>query len=324
MLDAATIARAPGKAMLIGEYAVLDGAPAVVAAVDCFAEAALDPAATPGSPFIAAAMREAAVILAEHGRAASGPLPTPVVDTRSFSLDGQKLGVGSSASATVAALGALLAGAGLDVTDEAVRRRALRAAVAAHDEAQGVRGSGSDVLAATWGGVCALNHPSPGAQWREDFVPTDPPPLPVAVRFVATPTGVSTAMLVRRFREIGPAARPAMLEMTDAAQKFLAAWGTGQGRALLAAASQGYEAYLELGRAMERPLVTPEHAAIAAAARRAGGVAKPSGAGGGDLAVVFLPDEAAADVLARELPAGLLLLPMRISARGLHTVPVRL
>ena len=58
--------RAPGKAMLIGEYAVLDGAPAVVAAVDCYAVARLG-AGEPGSPFITCAVSEAAAALAELG-----------------------------------------------------------------------------------------------------------------------------------------------------------------------------------------------------------------------------------------------------------------
>ena len=47
---------APGKAMLIGEYAVLEGEPAVVAAVSVYARAVLG-GGVPSSGFIAAAMR---------------------------------------------------------------------------------------------------------------------------------------------------------------------------------------------------------------------------------------------------------------------------
>ena len=53
------ITAAPGKAMLIGEYAVLDGAPAVVAAVGCYARARLADV-PPASPFISAALAHAA------------------------------------------------------------------------------------------------------------------------------------------------------------------------------------------------------------------------------------------------------------------------
>ncbi len=86
--------------MLIGEYAVLDGGPAVVAAIDCYAVAQLLPAADAVSPFVAAAQAEAGAVLAGLGRAAPGGVP--VIDTAAFSLDGRKLGLGSSAAATVA------------------------------------------------------------------------------------------------------------------------------------------------------------------------------------------------------------------------------
>ena len=142
--------RAPGKAMLIGEYAVLDGAPAVVAAVDCYAVGRLCPG-EPGSPFIACAMSEASAALAELGVSARPPAGlVPVVDTQSFSVNGRKLGVGSSASATVAAVGALLAAAGVAVDERACQRVVQRAATRAHDAAQGVRGSGAISECSGW------------------------------------------------------------------------------------------------------------------------------------------------------------------------------
>ena len=39
------VARAPGKLVALGEYAVLDGAPAVVLALDRYVEAAIEPSA---------------------------------------------------------------------------------------------------------------------------------------------------------------------------------------------------------------------------------------------------------------------------------------
>ena len=76
-------ARAPGKAMLLGEYAVLDGAPALVTAVDRYAEARYG--AGPGerlSPFIieaAAAARRAA-----EGEGSATPEGHPIVDSRAL------------------------------------------------------------------------------------------------------------------------------------------------------------------------------------------------------------------------------------------------
>lgn len=318
---------APGKAMLIGEYAVLDGAPALVAAVTCFARARLLPAGgAPASPFITEAMARAAAALREieappAGAWAAG-VPVPLVDTEDFLHDGHKLGVGSSAAATVAAVGALFAAAGLEVAGH--RPAIARAAGLAHDAAQGVRGSGADVLAAAYGGVRALHAAAPDEGRR---------PLPVRLCFVATCRSASTAALVARFRAAGPLAAPAVREMAAAAEGFLSAWRAGDAQAMLGAAERAFEAYLLLGAALGEALVTEEHALIHRAARAVGGAAKPSGAGGGDLAVVFLPaatDEEEAhlkEALGRHLPAALRPLSLRISPLGVHSTwengPVR-
>lgn len=310
--------RAPGKAMLVGEYAVLDGAPAVVAAVDCYAVGRLCPG-EPGSPFIACAMSEASAALAELGVSARPPAGlVPVVDTQSFSVGGRKLGVGSSASATVAAVGALLAAAGVAVDERPSQRVVQQAATRAHDAAQGVRGSGADVLAATFGGLGVLHAPDPA--W--DPLVNAAPPLPAELCFVATTTSVSTAALVGRYREIGAAAQPAIQLMRTAAERFLRAWQAQDGGALLEAVEQAYSGYTALGTALDRPLITADHARIAAAAKKVGGVAKPSGAGGGDLAVVFLPPGTAAAALAQALPPELPLLNLHVSPRGLHLVEI--
>lgn len=310
--------RAPGKAMLVGEYAVLDGGPAVVAAVDCYAVARLC-AGEPGSPFIAYAVSEATAALAELGVLARPPVGlVPVVDTQSFSVGGRKLGVGSSASATVAAVGALLAAAGVAVDERACQRVVQQAATRAHDAAQGVRGSGADVLAATFGGLCVLQAPEPA--W--DPLTTAAPPLPAELCFVATTTSVSTAALVGRYREIGAAAQPAIQLLRTAAERFLRAWQSQDSGALLEAVEQAYAGYARLGTALDRALITADHARIAAAAHQVGGVAKPSGAGGGDLAVVFLPPGTAATALAQALPPELPLLNLHVSPRGLHLVEI--
>jgi mevalonate kinase len=309
---AARAVRAPGKALLIGEYAVLDGAPAVVAAVDCFAEARMT-RGEPTSPFIAAAIEES--LRALHARGvAPAELPigqVPLVDTSAFSEGGRKLGVGSSAAATVAAVGALFDAAGLDVTDAAVRAEVQAVATRAHDQAQGVRGSGADVLAATWGGVSTLNAPA-------DRLLRGAAAPPVLIRFIPTTQSASTAQLVERYRSLHAEAAPARARLGEAARRFLDAWHGRDAGALLesvAAACAGYEA---LGQILGRALVTDDHARIVQAARAAGGAAKPSGAGGGDLAVAFFPDEAAVERCAALLPPSLRLSPLRISDRGLH------
>jgi len=59
------------------------------------------------------------------------------------------------------------------------------------------------------------------------------------------------------------------------------------------------DALARLGDAAGAPIVTPLDERVAEVARRHGGAAKPSGAGGGELAVVFaLGEEALAAALA--------------------------
>jgi mevalonate kinase len=301
------IVRAPGKAMLIGEYAVLEGGPAVVAAVDCYADARLEPSSqgrAQASPFIVQAEAEAQAELQRRGLAVSG---LPVVNTAAFSQNGRKLGLGSSAAATVAAVGALFQAAGVDLDDRQNRVALHGVARRAHDAAQGVPGSGADVLAAVFGGLQTLNS---DGDVRELQLPGE-----LLLRLVPTSTSASTAELVARYRSVGAAVTPARQRMIEAARRFIAACRDGDAGALLAAVAAAQEAFLALGRILDRELVTDEHRAIASAATRAGGVAKPSGAGGGDLAVVFLPIAAVAPFEKELTP-----LPFAVSARGVHLV----
>jgi phosphomevalonate kinase len=112
---------APGKLVLTGAYAVLEGAPAIVVAVDRYAEADTE---LPGK-----------------------------IDVRPLYDDaGKKLGLGSSAASLVASLGARAVARGEDPRNAAVRADLFRAARAAHAREQG-GGSGVDVAASVHGGA---------------------------------------------------------------------------------------------------------------------------------------------------------------------------
>lgn len=299
---------APGKAMLIGEYAVLEGEPAVVAAVSVYAKAVLSDG-VPSSPFIEAAIREARLEIAELGRALDGP-SVPQVDTSSFVQGGRKLGVGSSAAATVAAVGALFDAAGFDLSDEQIRGRAYAAAKRAHDAAQGSAGSGADLWAAVHGKLRVLGPYDTSVEAK---------PLPVRLRFVATSTSVSTGKLLARYREVHKAAQPAIAKLGIAARGFLMAWQRGDVAALLASVEGANSGYAHLGEVLDAKLLTDEHLRIAEVARKVGGAAKPSGAGGGDLAVVFLPSVEAQNRFEAEIEV----LSIGESPIGLHVVSDR-
>lgn len=294
---------APGKAMLIGEYAVLRGAPAVVAAVSVYARATLlGPAAT--SAFIEAAVVETK---RELGTRLPTGLPFPVVDTSAFLQQGRKLGVGSSAAATVAAVGALFVAAGLGLDSPAVREQVFAVAKRAHDSAQRMQGSGADLWAAVHGGVRVIGLGQPDSALEKR-------PLPALIRFVATSQSCSTSGVLVRLSEAKGAAERPIATLAAAAHLFLQAWKNDDAAALCAAVEQTQGGYAELGCALQRDLLTQELCEICEAARQAGGAAKPSGAGGGDLAVAFFPNDQAAQRFDERVKT----LALGVSPVGLH------
>src|SRR6185503_7683649 len=132
MTAAASVVTAPGKVVLFGEYAVLEGGRAIVAAINRRAKGELVPAKTEEqySEVVKA-------VVARAGRSGFGVDRGIAIDTASFmDAAGSKLGIGSSAAVAVVAA-ALITGRG----DEAV----LEIAIDAHREAAHGEGSGVDV-----------------------------------------------------------------------------------------------------------------------------------------------------------------------------------
>jgi phosphomevalonate kinase len=281
---------AAGKLFFAGEYGVLHGGTAVVAAVDRGVVARFVSGAAPASPVVA----EALAAVRAHADATGGALPAgaPLVDSAALSERGRKLGLGSSAAVAAAAVAALLDAAGADV--EAQRWLIFRLADRAHRAAQGGRGSGADVAAAIFGGVLAYTRPEVGAPTMRALVPP-PAIIPVVVSTGAPSGTVDHVRAVERLAARDPGAHARRLrDIRQAADGFLAAYETGDGPPLLRAVGAAHEALAALGRDADLAIVTPALEAAAALARDLGGAAKPSGAGGGDVGVAFFADPDAA------------------------------
>jgi phosphomevalonate kinase len=298
--------RAPGKALLCGEYAVLHGAPAVAVAVDRCAVANVGHGQA--SPFLAAARAHAA-------RALGGEVPEICVDTRELYNAEAKLGLGSSAAVTVAAVGLAWHAAGRSLAD---RQALFAVADAAHGEAQGTRGSGVDVACAVWGGTVRFCRRSGGVDVRPVDLPDG-----VQLTFVYTGRSASTAEMIGRVKalaEAEPALHDAQIgRLRSLAHAFDSAVTANDAAALIRVADDYGAAMAALGEAAGSPIVTPELAALAALARRHGGAAKPSGAGGGDLGVAFTVGTEATRALHDDLGAtNLMLLAMGAPAPGLR------
>jgi phosphomevalonate kinase len=307
-MSAPVAVRAPGKAILCGEYAVLHGAPAVAVAVGRQVVAKEAPNDAPESPFVASAKA--------HARAAGGAALGPVVVDSSALYEGElKIGLGSSAAVTSAVVGLSFARAGKPLNDPAAL---FPVADRAHAEAQGKRGSGVDVACSVYGGTIRYVK-------RRGVGEVTPADLPdgVQLTFLWAGKSASTAMLldhVKTLAEREPARHDACIgRLISHAHAFATAVAGNDAPALLQAADAYHEAMTALGVAAGVEIVTEPHARFAALARRHGGAAKPSGAGGGDLGVAFTVGPDATFALREEAEAaGLMLLSLDAPALGLR------
>jgi phosphomevalonate kinase len=307
-------ASAPGKLVLLGDYAVLEGAPALAVAVDRRAEARVVPTADGlvrvDAPElgVSAAMAgwggdgrlrwrcDAAVAarleLVEslcNGLAARDLLPAGQglrieLDTSGFfdpAGEGRrKLGLGSSAALTVA-LASALAIAGGHAERVADRARWLGELLALHRAWQGGQGSGVDIAASLAGGMVRYQ---PGSEGRAPQVEARAwPPAGAACLFLWSGHSVSTAGFLarlaawRRRDPAGPAARLGELgELARRADAVPAGDAAG-----FVALVDAYSAALErLAAASGLAIFTPGQQWLARLARAHGAACKPCGAGG--------------------------------------------
>ena len=289
-LRGAPVVTAPGKIFLIGEYAVLEGGPAVVAAVNRQVVGQFVPGMDPESPVVAEAVR--ATLEGIGDRAAALPAGSVLLDSSGFSQAGRKLGLGSSAAVAAAAVGAVLEMAGLPIS--AHRDLCFGLADQAHRAAQNGVGSGADVAAAVHGGVIQFRRPPGGYPVIDKMRP--PPDLHVVV--FAEDTAANTADMIgamKAFASQKAKEYHAILgPMREQAELFVEALVAQRVGALIEHTQAYATALDELGRAAGIPIVTPRTELAADLAINLEGAAKPAGAGGGDVGVALFGNAEAA------------------------------
>ena len=292
---------APGKLVLGGAYAVLEGHQGLVVAVSRGATA-----------------RGTAATTAYEEVRAAGAVPAEI-DASCMYLDGQKLGLGGSAAALVATLGLRAAEAGADLRAASTRADIFTRAYEAHARAQG-GGSGIDLAASVHGGTLAYTR-NASALPRSLALPDT-----VVLRTYFSGRSASTREMRARidaFAGRDPAGYAACIDaLGAAAEKAIAACASSDAAAFVYACRATEHALTELGERADAAVVTPELAAATAylAAHCAEAAFFPAGAGGGD-AVVYVGTREPPGAFEQSLRGhGMVALPLALDSEGVRTL----
>jgi phosphomevalonate kinase len=288
--------RIPGKVMLSGEYAVLHESTAVLLPVPRWVEVTATGTAKPGrgapapeSPVIQAARRVYLPIVTEYERVNGEP--ALAIDASEFSVtdaQGQlrKLGLGSSAAEAVGVVALRYANAGLDWTAD--RERVFAAALDAHTRAQGGIGSGADVAACACGLPLRFRRSLGEVELRA--IPPPPPAARLPLALAWSGVVADSRLMVDKYlvwrSMAGGEARTAEQYLGRRADELAAAWFSATPEALLDALDEFCAVLQAIADQAELTWRLPVHARLDAWARRYGGRAKPTGAGGGDMALL--------------------------------------
>lgn len=221
---------------------------------------------------------------------------------------GIKYGLGSSAAVATSVVTAILKEF---LPYEPSPELIFKLAALAHVKTQG-NGSGADIAASSFGGL--LQYSSFQAEWlrneymnRESitdlvekewtYYSSKPINMPENVYFCVGWTGkpASTSKLVDKILQLKTDNRQAFdtfLENSDrAVRNFLKGMEDGNIELLLQGVKQNREALATVGNHANTPIETPLLSRLCDLAESLGGAGKPSGAGGGDCGIAFMPSE---------------------------------
>lgn len=309
----------PGKLILLGEYAVLEQAPCVVAAADknCIVQVesseekefrleASNPEIADVEFIISQEneieftsnisaddrqrLRFVTAVLNNIIDEESGEIEPAVIniDTENFYHpgSGDKLGLGASAAITVTLLSALKEYIGKPLTGQALYQEAFPI----HKAAQGKLGSGSDIAASAVEGVIKYTVPQTTAEASNAI---EPIVWPEDLHVIPVWAGKSAStqdlvQQIRVYRDENPADYNKIMEpMIRLSEAGSSAFKSSDIEALLDIIPDYAALEQQLGEASKTDIVSEVHRNIAQVVHQAGGSYKPSGAGSGDMGVAF-------------------------------------
>ncbi len=322
MTETAITIKAPGKLILLGEYAVLEQGSALVAAIDKQCKVSIEPGrddflfiapnlnlppvsfSLDNSGEVSLNKSYSADVCKKLGfvfsimkyvtRQSGRKIPGAVihVDTGDFyhPTAGKKLGLGSSAALTVGLISALNELIGEKSWMKSLYYEALQA----HRIAQGKLGSGVDVAATTHGGTIRYKMPKQLAYSEQAF---NQCAWPDDLYMVPVWTGISasTRTLIKKVNEFRTASfkayRYIMDGMVELSEQGAHYFEQGSTQNFLDVVEAFANQERRLGRQSDAPIMSSVHEQLAAIISRTGGVYKPSGAGGGDIGIALCRSE---------------------------------
>ena len=345
---------APGKMILLGEYAVLDGAPALVCAVDKWAYVTMEPLG--GMEFIFNApslgLQDLPFVITPKHHVRFDPSLSPsmlkrldlfskifeytwaqiapsfdqgwhiTINTDDFYSHAlhTKFGFGSSAALCVALVTAMGQAFNRPLSKAALFRLALQA----HHYAQGKIGSGIDIAASFFGGYLI---------YQRIFEHDPPEKIPEKIdacsglHFTPVFTGhsASTRKLVKGVKQLQEQFPQIYAEIMDRL-KQISRQGSlhfkGQNtEAFLEDVRSFYDALKELGDRSAMPIISETHQRIFDLAQQEQVAYKPSGAGSGDIGILFSEDAQRLKKAEEKVrAAGYLPLQIQVARQGVHAL----
>jgi phosphomevalonate kinase len=285
------ITQAPGKVMIAGEYSVLMGFPALVAAIDRVAICQFSEG--PTLKFLSKTMGDfsldqnsplfLAVVTTFKKHALEPKIGEYYLDTSEFfDATGQKIGLGSSAAAVTALSRMILLQH--EIEDQALL---FERAHEAHRLFSGGVGSGADIAAAVYGSVLHYQKTK-----QAPFIDRlDLATLWRNISVIYTGKAQSTAPFVEEFIHFKGAKSLIdnfNTEQSKCVEELLA--NLDNLDVFIRVINQLFKLLDILGTSVGIDIVSKEHRLIASLAQSLGGAAKPSGAGGGDIAIACVPN----------------------------------
>ena len=311
--------RIPGKLFLTGEYAVLYSAPAIITGVDRFAIIELQPCEEKYSTFTSFSPDINKMSFTVENQRIKLPADSfPVekftfftaaletfykfypevntldkisisADTRQFFTHGDnKFGFGSSAAVTVG----LISGLYQYYFDKKLHpARLIKMAIESHRSAQKKSGSGGDIAVAALSGTILFrkNVNSHAVHYKKVSIPKGLTIIPIF-----TGKSASTSDYLKKIENFsvgnGALFNELMAELKNVATISADQFVSGENELFMESISQYFELLQKLGNAAGINIISKEHDEISGIVGDAGGVYKPSGAGGGDVGLAYFCD----------------------------------